>query len=87
MDARILEADRLSLDGEPEEHNFVEGKWFKNGRYHYETRVDTCSKCECTRHMVRSKHTNHAPLIAGYGRSMQIFNPDEMPQCWGSPNP
>lgn len=87
MDAKIMELDTLSIDGEPEEHNFIKGAWKPNGRYRYETRMDVCSKCLCERHLVRSKHTDNEELISSYWRSKQSFPHDNPPLCWGKPNP
>lgn len=83
----MMELDKLSIDGEPEEHDFVIGTWRKVDRHRYETRMDICSKCLCERHLVRSKHTDQEELVSSYWRSKQSFPHDNMPLCWGKLNP
>ena len=89
MDAKILETDRLSINREPEEHDFVLGIWKKKetGKYKYEAKADICSKCKCERHMVRNENTDKEGIVSLYWRGNQFFNDDHMPLCWGSPNP
>lgn len=84
-----MERDNILAHGEHTtiiEHNFVLGTWKREGREHYETRIDVCSLCQCERYSVRNKHIPEG-MFSGYWRSKIYYNHDTMPDCWGGPNP
>lgn len=67
-------------------HTWEKGEWSKEARYYL--RIDTCLSCGCQRRVIQFwARGDMQKMVSTYSRSGQIFNPDNMPQCWGAKQP
>lgn len=74
------------LDEKEIPHQWIEGKWEKEGRVY--SREDKCSLCNCERSVIMFwARGDMQTAVVGYNRSKQMYPSEHKPLCWGAKQP